>query len=237
MEDVFNKKWIGKLNAFLRRKDFFITDHLDKLLKSLIKEGVDSLIISGDFTTTSDIKEFQLSKAFIQKVLDKNIKVVAIPGNHDVYTKKSFEEKLFYTQLDNLSTVTALGEWGLLLLDNTMYNSPFIANGCFTKEHEKSLLNFLKKSQDVIIANHFPLDDPHKSHNLINGDLLKDILLKHSGTVIYLHGHTHKTTYHKEGKNLHIFNSSEVTVKNMFKYQIIDIANGSFSHKEVKYHG
>jgi 3',5'-cyclic AMP phosphodiesterase CpdA len=237
IEDIFNKKWIGKLNAYFRRKDFFITDHLDTLLTSLLKEGVDTLIISGDFTTTSDKKEFESSKAFIQKVLDKGIQVQAIPGNHDVYTRKSYDERLFYTQLDNLSKEEKLDTWDLLLLDNTMYNSPFIANGTFTKKHEEHLRSFLKSSKDVVIVNHFPLDDPHKNHALINGDLLKEILLKHGGTVLYLHGHTHKTDYHQEGKNLHVFNSSEVTVKNKFNYHLVELNDGAFTHKEVKYHG
>ncbi|MCH9617818.1 MAG: 3',5'-cyclic adenosine monophosphate phosphodiesterase CpdA [Chlamydiia bacterium] len=237
LEDLFNKKWIGKLNAYVRRKNFFITDYLDDLLKSLLKEGVDTLLISGDFTTTSDQKEFASAYAFVQKVLDKGIKVLAIPGNHDVYTKKSFDEKLFSRLLDNLSKQKKLGSWDLLLLDNTMYNSPLMANGRFTKNDALNLQAFLKKSKDVVIINHFPLDDPHKNHELINGDLLKDILLNHKGTVIYLHGHTHKTAYHQEGKNLHIFNSSEVTVKNKFKYHLIELGNGTFRHKEVKYHG
>ena len=233
LKDLFSKKCIGKLNAFFRRKDFFITDHLDRFLASLIKEEVNTLIISGDFTTTSDIVEFELAKEFIQMVLDRDIKVCFVPGNHDVYTKKDFQTKPI--QMLPLSKGEKLDSWNLLLLDTTTVNPPFIANGKFTKDQEEKVKSFLKKSTNIIIVNHFPLDDPNPKHELIRGASLKKHLLNHNGSIIYLHGHTHKTGYHKQGENLHIFNSSEVTVKNKYKYQIIDLKGAEFSHKEVEY--
>jgi 3',5'-cyclic AMP phosphodiesterase CpdA len=241
--DFFSNKWIGHFNAKFRRKNFFITKYLDLFLSSLIKENVDILIITGDFTTTSDGEEFLLAKEFIEKIKNAGIKVFSLPGNHDNYTKKAWQEQTFYTFLKNESPFShcflhlekLTPTWDLILLDNTIFNKLLKANGKFTPEHKLKLANLLKGAKNVIIANHFPLEDKKKSHKLLGSDLLKQILNNHKFLTIYLHGHTHKTSYHKDSELLHIFNSSEVTVKHKYKYHLLEINENGFTHKEIQY--
>ena len=125
--------------------------------------------------------------------------------------------------------------WDLILLDNTIPNKPFRANGAFCEKHASSLENILKDTSNIIIGNHFPLDDEKQSHKLLGSDNLKKILKEHNSMTLYLHGHTHKTSYHKEDDKFHIFNSSEVTVNHKFKYHHIDLDGDNFSHKEIQY--
>ena len=128
---LFGTAMIGYINAFIRRRKFFITAHLDQCLASLVRDNIEILIITGDFTTTADPREFLMAKEFLKKVAVAGIKVYAIPGNHDTYTKKSFQNKLFYSMLDiapKFFHEKFHPEWDLILLDNTILNKPFKAN-------------------------------------------------------------------------------------------------------------
>ncbi len=236
---LFGISLIGYINAFLRRRNFFITKYLDDCIASLIRDEIEILIITGDFTTTADPKEFLMAKDFLQKVSDAGIKVHAIPGNHDTYTKESFKSKMFYSRLDILPKLSAEKihpKWDLILLDNTILNKPFRANGSFQLEQKEQLEKILENCKNVIIANHFPFIDKLTHHNLFNSKALKKILKKHHGTVIYLCGHTHVTSYTQMDGNVHIFNSSETTVVHKHKYHQITLLDDIFSYKEVKYH-
>ncbi len=222
------------MNAFVRRKDHFITNHLDRMVASFIKEEVEAVIISGDFTTTSDKAEFEMAKSFLDDLETAGITAFIVPGNHDVYTSKACKEKFFYHYLSPKKALSLNG-WDMLLLDCTIDNPPFLANGSFTKEHEEEVITFLKNTKKCMIINHFPLDESQQKHKLLGGETLKKILFSHKGTILYMHGHTHKTKYSNPCEPVHIFNSSEATVKEQFKYHLIELKEETFSYKEVKY--
>ena len=244
LKDFISNAWIGKVNALFNRRNMFITDHLDQFIQSLVNEEVETVIITGDLTTTADEREFLNAKSFIKKMIDKGIKVYGLPGNHDLYTKKSKQENRFYKLLDILPTFSSeilhheviKEKWDLILLDNTMINSPLKANGLFSKEHESILSEILSKDSNVIVANHFPLKDSSESHRLIGAKYLENLLVNHPYTTIYLHGHTHKTSYNKAGKNLHVINSSESCVNGKYTYHIIELNDQDFTHKEIQYY-
>ena len=238
-----NSKWLGNLNAYFRRKNYFITHHLDLFLASLVKESVDALIITGDFTTTADEKEFKKGKEFLEKARSFGLTVYALPGNHDTYTKKSFDKKFFYNLLDiptfsqnQIENISLNSDWELILLDCSMINPLGIANGKFLEASDETLKQLCANGKNLIVANHFPLSGESDKHKLIRGEDLKQILLDSGKQILYLHGHTHKTEYSNE-ENLHIFNSSEVTVTTRFKYQLLEINDSQFTRREIKYYG
>jgi 3',5'-cyclic AMP phosphodiesterase CpdA len=242
LSHLWGRAMIGYLNAHLRRKRIFITDYLDLCLSSLIKDEIESVIISGDFTTTADPKEFALAKEFIQKLLDAEIQVYTLPGNHDTYTKKSFYEKTFYSELSLGRTFSKEGffhkkitpEWDLILLDNTFLNTPLNANGLFPPSQKIALESLLQGLKNVIVANHFSLTDNGASHKLIHGQECRGILEKHPHNVLYLHGHTHKTEVVKMGGNLYAINSSQTTI--CYTYHEITLLKDDFSYKKVQYY-
>lgn len=242
LKNIFSNRIVGMINAYINRRHFFITKHLDKLIDSLCSEEVDTLVISGDFTTTTSEKELQKASEFINKVKACGIAVYALPGNHDVYTKKDFEEGAFYNALDippyshkKVHHQPLNENWDLFLLDTTIFNPLGFANGQFFDLCKTTLASLLNSGKNVIIANHFPIGDIRKSRKLINRDNLKKLLYGKQESVLYLHGHTHKTECTFD-KNIHIFNSSQVTVKDQFRYHIIELLKNDYRYKEVKYH-
>jgi len=233
-------KWLGYFNALFTRRSVFITDYLDQFISSLKDEGVSALIITGDFTTITEKEEFTPSKAFVDKVRAEGVDVYLIPGNHDVYTKKSFCEKYFYEQMDtepgNVKLITLNENWDLILLDTTQVNSLGYANGFYSERIEEELKPYLSSPKNLIVANHFPFFEEKGHRRLHRGLILKQSLIDTDKPVIYLHGHTHKTEHSKE-RNLDTFNSSQVTVNGQFKYHVITLNENNIDFKQVKYHG
>lgn len=180
---------------------------LPHLLKDL---GVDLVLLGGDFTTTSLKEEFVKATQFVEKIKQPWL---AIPGNHDHYTRKSFREKLYYRYLTNrkrpsLEIFTLKDDgleahrvgdgWWVVALDTSRATGPTSSRGLFSEELEGRLekaLLAIPKTESVILMNHYPFfqhDLP--SRTLERGDALERLLKRHPEVKMYLHGHTHRHT-------------------------------------------
>ena len=62
-------------------------DHLvtDALLKMCIKTNLDLIVISGDLTQRARVSEFEEAQIFLKKLTASHLKILAIPGNHDIH--------------------------------------------------------------------------------------------------------------------------------------------------------
>ena len=98
----FDGRCFGNFNYLLSRRKLFNQNQIFQLAQKLKKEGVSSILISGDLTCTATHKEFLKVQDMIEHLKGQGFTVYAFPGNHDVYTKKNFQKKLFYTYFDNL---------------------------------------------------------------------------------------------------------------------------------------
>ncbi|MCB1116462.1 MAG: metallophosphoesterase [Chlamydiia bacterium] len=206
----FSKRWLGNLNLLMNRAKDYINDRPFSLIPYFQKEGITHVIISGDLTTTSSKKEYQVAEKFVDALKKMGIKVFAIPGNHDSYTKKADRSKAFYKSFPSpkgspfsLSThgVTSLAlteGWTLVLMDTTYASSLTSSNGFFSKvieENLKTLLNTIDPKQQILLVNHFPFfqhDKPRR--RLINGESLHSLIASYPNIQLYLHGHTHRRT-------------------------------------------
>lgn len=198
---LFSKRWLGNLNAFLSRNKVFCQDRLFALIPLLKEEKVSHLVVTGDLSTTSHPKEFANAKQFLTKVESLGISVHTLPGNHDNYTKRAFAQKTFYQFFNSPSKDTGISvkllgaNFWLITLDTTLATSLVSSHGYFSPEIEKHLeltLQAMPKDAKIILANHFPLFDqesPRKS--LKRSNSLRTLILKYPQIVFYLHGHTH----------------------------------------------
>ncbi|MFI5334875.1 MAG: metallophosphoesterase family protein [Chlamydiales bacterium] len=200
----FSKRWLGNLNLlFFRRKEFdpLQLNTLPELFKSL---DVKLVIISGDLSTTSRRKEFRLAQKFVEKIRNKGIQVVTLPGNHDQYTKCAYKKKLFYKYFNSplkdegVMVQKLEGGWNLIALDAAIATSLASSRGLFSQELERSfkkLLSELPEKEPILLVNHFPFfqhQGPRKS--LERGEALRAILKDDPRIKLYLQGHTHLQT-------------------------------------------
>src|SRR5262249_10866464 len=95
-----SKRWVGNLNLLLARKQAFDPESLGTLLPTFKQKNVDAVLITGDLTSTSLSREFALAREFTENLRNEKFKVFTLPGNHDHYTKKAYNQKLFYEFFD-----------------------------------------------------------------------------------------------------------------------------------------
>src|SRR5215510_5762015 len=95
---LFSKRLLGNLNWLLSRKSVFAHGQLDPLPELFRELKVDLVLLGGDLTTTALKEEYKKAKNFVSKISQDWI---AIPGNHDHYTYKSWRKKDFYRHFSN----------------------------------------------------------------------------------------------------------------------------------------
>lgn len=202
----FSKRWLGNLNLVLSRKRSYDPKRLE-LLPGLWKSlGVDLVLITGDVSTTALPEEFALASTFATSCKKEGIHILALPGNHDCYTKGSCSSKRFYKffdpcweekslQKDRLSTIL-IGGVVLIGLDTSKATSLVSSEGYFDEDLElllENTLSSLPRQQPVFLANHFPFfAQPCARRNLVRRDALKNLIQRFPQIKLYLHGHTHR---------------------------------------------
>ena len=209
-KDFLSKRWIGQFNLLLRRKKDFNYSLLDPLPALLQKEGIQTALLSGDLTCTSSQEEFLLARNFIQALEAKSIQTLVIPGNHDHYTKKAYQQRVFYQffptpspsfpwslKEDHLAIYPlSPPSWYLILLDTTLATPLLCSHGRFTEQLEQNLKKALETSlpphANVMVANHFPLHSNTWRPALQRKESLLQLLKAYPQIRCYLHGHDHQ---------------------------------------------
>ncbi len=208
---LFSKRWVGNLNLLFKRQREFKPENLENFAEELKAQGVEGVIITGDFTTTSTHQEFALAKTFVKYLEKEGFWVIAVPGNHDHYTKRAYREKRFHQFIPCCHKLDHFGSWTLkkdhievfhqkgywvIALDTTLATALFSAGGDFSEKIENTLdkvLGSLPKGEPVILCNHFPFFDNGSPRNhLKRKEALKNILEKYPSIKLYLHGHNHR---------------------------------------------
>jgi len=203
----FSKRWIGNFYQLFSRKNELDPKQLCEMPDLFAALNVDTVLITGDLTTTAQIREYQLASEFIETLKERNLRVVVIPGNHDHYTKRSWRNKDFYRFFsdysengfslkdDGVAIIPLDQSWTLIALDTAVATSLRSSNGHFTQGAEAALRKALKKvslGENVIVMNHFPLFENDKaSKNLVRAAELRTLLSSHPNVRFYIHGHTH----------------------------------------------
>lgn len=209
----FSKTWIGNANLLLKRGKQLQPITAETLVDQLKPLHPDLCLITGDFTTTSQPYEFKKAVEFVQSLKRAGLKVLKIPGNHDHYTKKAHDKKIFYDYLTNdaIEGVTKKGSLKqdgyeiylfptctLVLLDLTIATPWFTAYGSFSPHLEEVLKNVLSDPNLVkpfVFAGHFPiLDKEDQFHNALKHSNHLLNVISHHAPAYYLHGHNHLAT-------------------------------------------
>ncbi|MBI3508038.1 MAG: metallophosphoesterase [Chlamydiia bacterium] len=194
------------MNWLWKRKSTFTQQPLESLPSLLTELGVDLVLLGGDFTSSSLPEEFAAAQQFVSQIRQPWI---AIPGNHDNYTKRAFRTRRYYDYFSNPTGSTLrdfgieihplIAPWTLIALDTTLATPPTSSVGYISKELEILLEDALKDlpaSTSILLFNHYPFfqnDTP--SHNLQRGEALEQLLRRHFPRIrLYLQGHSHRHT-------------------------------------------
>ena len=200
-----NKRFIGNVNVVLRRRHEFFMDRAEAYADYAASLKAVDALLTGDFTSTSTAREFELARLFVLHLEQNGIAPVAIPGNHDVYTFESVRKKRFQKFLgqwlpdeDLPCIITLRGGTPILLVPTVRPN--FMSSQGFVNARVIEQVTALLESIDrpVIVAAHYPLLHQTGDYvapvgrRLLNAHLLRDAVGKHPHPVLYMAGHNHR---------------------------------------------
>lgn len=173
----------------------------------MLQEEADTVLFSGDLTTTSLDSEFREAADAFSPLYEKwGDNLIVIPGNHDRYTPKSVKAKLYEKYFPRAFAESGDRVFSKTLSDDVCVigfdsSKPFMlrSNGDFTLELKKELDAEFEKSKQlhkhIILMGHFPYsypsDVPSKFHHkLLGEESLAELISRHN-PIAYLHGHKH----------------------------------------------
>ncbi len=235
---LFPKRIFSHLNWLLRRKKEFDETQVENLPALFEDLNVDLVLFGGDFSSSSMPEEFKQAKTFVQRIKSPWI---AIPGNHDQYTVRSYQKKRFFESFANkkpdLASLKKEGveahkiskRWWVVAMDTAKPTCITSSEGTFSKALEaqlEHLLGQIPKDDKIILLNHYPFfaqEDPKKA--LKRGEHLEKLLRRHSNISLYLHGHTHRHSIadlRPDGLPI-VLDSGSCSLKNKGTWNLIDL--------------
>jgi 3',5'-cyclic AMP phosphodiesterase CpdA len=206
----------------------------DSLMDHLMDLAPDGLFITGDLTTTALEEEFELARQRLEPVLS-TIPTLIIPGNHDVYTRRSKSNRRMFETfgpwmgLDSEASPVArldIGDVTLLGLDPTRPH-PILSSGRVPQEQLNALVQQLDSMPEraVVLGLHYPILDrlgvlyDGLNHGLLNAGAVQKSLTGASHLpVAILHGHEHHgftVDLELGGRSVPIYNSGSSGYANM----------------------
>ena len=206
----FSKQWLGNVNLLFSRKKDFVEERLQLLPDLFSQEKVSQVLITGDLSTTGQKNEFKAAKQLVESIERKGIRTLVIPGNHDHYTKKGYQEKWFYDFFPHTYDTTLTDynlkdqgvavyplsqNWWVVALDTALSTSWISSRGLFSVKVEtflEEVLAKVPKNAHILLMNHFPFfQHQNKRKTLERGEALQALIRKHPNIKLYLNGHTH----------------------------------------------
>ena len=200
------KRLLGMLNLHLRRRRIFDLSGRGQMAETLAREGTPTILAGGDFSTTSMDEEFRQACAFLKTLESMDIKVYAIPGNHDVYTftaarRRSFEHYLgaFMPGGKLPARVVLPGGTPVVFVPGVKPNV-LSSRGNLLPEDIAEAVRLVAESPPgpVLVVGHYPLLHRTETyaqrsmHRLGHAQLLRAALGETGRTVLCLAGHVHR---------------------------------------------
>lgn len=202
---LLNKRFIGNGNVMFRRRHEFPMERAEAYAGYVASLGVKDLLLTGDFTSTSMPKEFEMARRFVEGLESRGMRPIVIPGNHDVYTFESVRDKRFERYFGPWlppgplpCRMTLPGGTPLILVPTVRANF-FSSRGSIDKAAVQKVKNLLNEANGpVLIAGHYPMLHETDAYSLspgrrlLNAQALRDALGNHAHDTVYLSGHTHR---------------------------------------------
>ncbi|MCC6486853.1 MAG: metallophosphoesterase [Candidatus Hydrogenedentes bacterium] len=208
---LFNKRFLGNLNVWLRRGRSFPMSEAALFVEALAATSANQLLLTGDFTSTSLDEEFLLARRFVDALNGSGFALNLMPGNHDVYTFEARRNHRFerhfapYVPQEGYPALRRLAGGTPLLLVPTVCPNWVSSKGRITRQEAEQVKRLLDGLPPVVIvAGHYPLlEKTHgyeltRERRLRNADALRQVLGESGRTILYVAGHVHRFSYTRD---------------------------------------
>jgi 3',5'-cyclic AMP phosphodiesterase CpdA len=251
---LLNKRALGNVNVFLRRRHEFHMENAARYVEALRATGVTTLLLGGDYTSTAHPAEFALARDYVETLARAGFRIIAIPGNHDVYTFESVRKRRFeqylgaYTPEAGLPCRVELPGGTPLVLAPTVCPNVISSAGRIGDAAAARVRELVAGAAPgpVLVMGHYPLLHETyayrsgKSRQLRNAEALRAALGATGREVLYLAGHVHRFSHVRDTAHAKL---RHVTSNAFFLQRHGDAVDGSFTELhcgtegfEVLYH-
>lgn len=205
---LLNKRFLGNYNVWWKRRHQFAMDRAPRFVDALAQAGPRTLLLTGDFASTSLDEEFTRARVFVDQLREKEFNIHLLPGNHDVYTFESVRKRRFeryfadYLPREGYPARRTLPGGTPLILVPTVCPNLVSSRGSITNEQVARVKALLADAPaPVIIAGHYPLLDSTAAYRMTpdrrlrNADALREALGGSGKQALYVAGHVHRFSY------------------------------------------
>lgn len=209
---LLNKRFLGNLTVLLRRRHDFdmarAEPYSDAIADVAADTGANTVLLTGDFVSTSLRDEFALALAFVQGLRRRGLQIRLLPGNHDVYTFRSYRRKRFerffgeFLPPDGYPSLMRLPGGTPLILVPTVRPRHFSARGHVSLQEIAQVETLLAQAEaPVLVAGHYPV--LHKTRGYVSGrwrrlqnaGKLRRVMGQSGKNILYAAGHVHAFDY------------------------------------------
>lgn len=205
---LVSKRLLGNLNVWLRRRHQFAMAASRAHARAVAAQGVSTVLLTGDFTSTALEEEFALADEFMRHLQALGLNTIVLPGNHDVYTFESVRTRRFerrlerYLPAEGYPAMLELEGGTPLLLVPTVCPNLLSSRGRIRDREIERVRELLQQgSGPIIVAGHYPLLTKTPGYtlttrrNLRNADALRNTLGGAGRPILYVAGHVHRFSY------------------------------------------
>lgn len=214
--DLLNKRILGYLSWYWRRRAEHVPEVLSALVRDLNVVRPDHTVVTGDLTHIGLPNEFHQARGWLDS-LGPPSEITVIPGNHDAYISTAWDRTFALwepfmasdpTQLDAEKQMNAdsifpslrvRGNTALIGLSSATPSAPFLAVGTLGSEQLRRLEQILEETgrQDlcrILLIHHPPLLGTVGWRKRLTDSAPLCSVLARQGAELVLHGHTHRTS-------------------------------------------
>jgi 3',5'-cyclic AMP phosphodiesterase CpdA len=217
VREFLNKRVLGYLMWWLRRRAEHRPEVLEALVSDLRAARPDHVVVTGDLTHLGLPAEFLRAREWL-RALGPPSQVTVVPGNHDAYVRDAWggpvAEWSDYMVSDGLSspdpmvplglfpTVRIRGAFAVIGVCTARPSLPLLAVGSIGRAQLARLEKVLETTGRqnlfrVVLIHHPPVPGTVSWHRrLTDGSAFRAILAR-QGAELVLHGHTHRTSMHQ----------------------------------------
>lgn len=203
-EAYYPKRFLGPLNLLLKRAKRFPAANREKAIQAVLDQDVDLVLFTGDFTNFSLESEFREAARLFAPLREKwGENLLAIPGNHDVYTHRSAQRKLVEKHLPWVRTDLSWSQEvapgrhivGVQHAVPLWLRSNGVVSEASQQALEQQFQELQTKGHRCLVMGHFAYATPDAhpetpEHKLLGDDRFAELIGGYAPDA-YLHGHKH----------------------------------------------
>lgn len=245
---LMNKRLLGNANVFWKRRHEYPVEFAETYGDTVAALGVQTAVLTGDFTSTSTEREFEAGAAFARGLRDRGLDVIAMPGNHDVYTFHTLRRGRFERHFGEFmpeggypARIDLPGHTPLIVVPTVCPNI-LSSKGEVTDAEIAQTRELIEACPDVplVIAGHYPMlhatyayrSDPGR--RLRNAEALRAMLGETGREMLYIAGHVHRFSYVQDPRYPCL---RHVTAPAFFQHRKKENIRGAYCEIHVTTHG